>query len=286
MTVRAFGLALSLLLIRSSVSDMGAAAAPVTPAPADPQVRLAPHRAVYDLTLASSQGSRGIEGARGRIAFDFTGSACEGYALKFRQVTILDSAESGSKTSDLRTTNFESGDGKSFQFRNDSATEGAPKTIVNGQAERRDSGLAIRLASPKRERFGLDGAVFPNAQMRDLITAAREGRTLVGMRLYDGSDDGHKVYDTLAVIGHRIEAGGGDGLEAPARQDGLARLARWPVSLSYFAQGRGDMVPAYVLSFDLYENGVSRALKLDYGDFVLKGELTRLDLLPEPACRK
>ena len=35
---------------------------------------LVPHRAVYDLSLARSDGgSRGIDTARGRIAFDFGG---------------------------------------------------------------------------------------------------------------------------------------------------------------------------------------------------------------------
>jgi EipB-like len=41
-----------------------------------------------------------------------------------------------------------------------------------------------------------------------------------------------------------------------------------------------------VLSFDLFENGVSGALKLDFGDFALKGELKRLELLKETECKK
>jgi len=48
------------------VAGEPAAAAP----PAD-RVLLAPHRAIYDLKLAKSRGSRGIEGVRGRILYDF-----------------------------------------------------------------------------------------------------------------------------------------------------------------------------------------------------------------------
>ena len=260
----------------------GVEAVPAAP----PPIRLAPHRAVYDLSLASSRGMRGLDGARGRIAFDFTGNACEGYALKFRQVTVVDSAETGSKTSDLRTASFESGDGKTFRFRNDSTTIGGPKTLVDGSAEKRaGGGLAVKLRSPKRQSVALgDDAVFPNAQMRDLIAAAREGRHVVPMKLFDGSDDGHKVYETLAILGDAIEPGTGEGLEPAAKQDGLAKLRRWPVTVSYFSTGRADATPSYVLGFELYDNGVSRALRLDYGDFVLKGEMVRLDLLPEPAC--
>ena len=259
-----------------------AASSPVLALEGEPIVRLAPHRAVYDLSLVTSRGMRGIESAKGRIVFEFTGNACEGYALKFRQVTVLQSAESGERISDLRTASFESGDGKTLRFRNDSIAQGS-STTVDGTAERRPGpALAVKLTVPRRQNVTLDGeAVFPNAQMKDILVAAREGRSSIQMRLFDGSDDGRKVYETLALIGARIEAGHEAGLEEPARQEGLAKLARWPVVLSYFTPGRADAEPSYTLGFDLYENGVSRALKLDYGDFALKGEMVRLDLLPE-----
>ena len=51
---------------------------------------------------------------------------------------------------------------------------------------------------------------------------------------------GHKVYDTLAVIGAaRIDStGGGDRLEEPARVKTRSRsLPRWPVTVSYFEPG-------------------------------------------------
>ena len=61
------------------------------------------------------------------------------------------------------------------------------------------------------------------------------------------------------------------------------------VRLSYFTQGEGERTPIYTLVFDLYENGVSGALTLDYGDFAIKGDMTRLDMepdgvKPEAAC--
>ena len=257
-----------------------------TPLRAEEPVRLAPHRVVYDLSLASSRGEK-VESARGRIAFEFTGNACEGYALKYRQVTVLQSTETGTKTSDLRTANFESGDGKSFRFRNDSQMEGGPSKVVDGTAEKRGDGpLAVKLKTPKRDNVALDGnAVFPNAQMKDLIAAARAGQSTLSLKVFDGSEDGRKLYDTLAVIGRKVE-GGSDKLEGPAQQDALKSMARWPVTLSYFTQGKGEQTPVYVLSFDLYENGVSRALRLDYGDFALKGDMQSLELLPDKGCQR
>ena len=37
------------------------------------------------------------------------------------------------------------------------------------------------------------------------------------MKVFDGSDDGKKVYDTLAVIGRRLEPGAEEAIEAPLR---------------------------------------------------------------------
>ena len=52
------------------------------------------------------------------------------------------------------------------------------------------------------------------------------------------------------------------------------------MTISYFDQrGRprqsGEQTPVYAITFELYENGVSRALLLDYGDFVIDGKMTR-----------
>ena len=63
----------------------------------------------------------------------------------------------------------------------------------------------------------------------------------------------------------------------------MAAMQRWPVTISYFDPGKKDQGPSYTLAFELYENGVSRALEFDYGDFSLGGEMTSLDLLPTRA---
>ena len=54
---------------------------------------LAAHRAIYDLSLLKSTGDSAPASARGRIVFEFTGSACEGYAASFRQLTEVQSQE-------------------------------------------------------------------------------------------------------------------------------------------------------------------------------------------------
>ena len=80
-----------------------------------------------------------------------------------------------------------------------------------------------------------------------------------------------------------IEPGANASLEPASQQE---KLARWPVTLSYFSPERGEGTPIYTLSFEVFEDGVSRALRLDYGQFALKGELTTLELLPAGECQR
>ncbi len=53
-------------------------------------VMLVPHRAVYELALSRARDAAQVASVRGRILYDFDGNACEGYTLKFRQVSELE----------------------------------------------------------------------------------------------------------------------------------------------------------------------------------------------------
>ena len=267
-----------------------AAAAAVANGPlaAQPQstgrVVLVPHRAVYDLVLDNGKAARNVESARGRIAFDFTGDACEGYALSFRQVTQLQSGEGGPRVIDARTTSFEAGDGASYRFKTESSASGAPPETVDGLASKSGDGYEVKLSAPKAETHREPlAAMFPNAQMKAVIQAARAGQNTLNVRLYDGANGGKDVYETLSVIGKRVDA---KAVEAPLQRPEFENLARWPVTMSYFKVGSGESTPSYTISFDLYENGITGAVRLDYGSFALRGTLTRLDLLPQADCAK
>jgi hypothetical protein len=275
------------MLARSVLAGLCLGAAFAAPAAAATLV-MAPHRASYDLSLSKTGGAKGVESARGRIVFEFTGSACEGYALTFRQVTELTGGDIGSRLSDMRTTTFEEGDGKTFRFNTESRMGQAPTELTDGTAEKNDSGVSVRLRKPQPGRAALKGDIaFPTAQMRMLIEAAQAGASTSSVKLFDGSEGGKKVYDTFSVIGKPVPHERDGELEQPLRDAGWDKLARWPVSVSYFEEGTQDTQrPVYTLSFELLENGVSRKLRLDYGDFSLAGELKRLDVMKAADCPK
>ncbi len=248
---------------------------------------LAPHRAVYDLKLATNRGKRPMQSVRGRILYDFTGSPCEGYALQFRQVSELDSGEGRVIVSDLRASTWEGGDGKKLTFQSENFLDQALRDTVNGQAERIDKGIAVRLKKPSDKSFdvGLD-LVFPTEHVRRVLAAAKDGKTILEVTVYDGSESGEKVYDTLTVIGKKIEADEKKPADAAGQEAALTGLARWPVTISYFDRDKsgGEATPVYSINFEMYENGVSRALMLDYNDFVVSGEMTSIEMKTAKPC--
>lgn len=251
----------------------------------DPPVVLVAHRAVYDLSLVKTGGNKAPNDARGRIAFDFSGSACDGYSQNFRQMTELQGAEGPMKVSDMRSVTFEDGEGKNFRFKVETSVDQKNVEQTDGRAERAsDGGLSVNLTRPKLTKIDLARDVaFPTDHLRRVIEAARAGQKLVAIKVYDGSETGVKVFDTTTVIGKPLTGASDD---ASANVADLATTRRWPVVISYFEEGKTDSAPNYVLSFDLYENGISRELKLDYGDFALVGRMVKLDLLPSKACKK
>jgi hypothetical protein len=265
---------------------------PALAAPPADKVLLAPHRAVYDLKLFKSQGSRGIEAVRGRILYDFSGNACDGYELQFRQVSELDSGEGKAALSDLRSTTWEDGAAKAFRFNSQNLLNEKATDSVDGHAERNATMVAVNLSKPKDKNFTVPlNAVFPTEHMRRIIAAAREGKSILEFPVYDGSESGEKLFSTLTVIGKAIAPGAKPPDDATAKIPELAKLMRWPVTISYFeqqdeaAEHTGEQTPVYSISFELYEDGISRALVLDYADFSIKGEMTSLELKKPKPCQ-
>jgi hypothetical protein len=243
-----------------------------------------PHQALYDLSLVKSRGSSSINSARGRILYNFSGSACEGYTSEFRQVSEMDSGEGKLTLSDLRSTSWEDGAGKSYRFKIDTRMNDADSSPIDGVAERTGDHVTVKLKQPVAKTFTLDGnTVFPTEQIERIIEAARAGKSVLELQVYDGSDNGEKVYNTLSVIGQPIP--GDRAVAAPdpsTSSDVMKSLTRWPVTVSYYdhdTQAKdGEQTPVYAMSFELFENGVSRALMLDYNDFVISGAMGKFDV--------
>ena len=249
--------------------------------------KLAAHRAIYEMTLDDARSASGITSIDGRMVFEFTGSECDGYSLNMRMVTQMTDSQGQTNLTDLRSSTWEQGDGKKFRFQSAQYLNDKLGDVTMGRAVREtpNEAVQVKLSQPSTAELNLSGPLlFPTQHSFALIAAARTGQGLFQARVYDGSEKGQKVYDTTAFIGTEVQPGDDPKLEQVAKDKGLGELPSWPVSIGYFEAKGGDLTPSYQIDFRLYENGVSRELLIDYGDFSIHGTLTSLEYLKAPEC--
>ncbi len=249
---------------------------------------LAPHRAVYDLVLDKASDRSGITGLTGRMVYEFNGSACEGYTVQFRFVTQIDTSEN-SRLTDQQTTTFEDANGKSFSFVTKSFTDQTLEREVKGTATRDSIGLKVEIDKPEENNLELAPTQFPTQHLVELIDKANTGETFYETNLFDGSEDADKIMTTTVVVGKKSEADKSDPELSVLKN--LAEEKFWPVDIAYFDESSttgGEEVPEYRISFKLHENGLTRDLEMDYGDFSMTGKLVNLALFdPAPqACNQ
>ena len=79
-----------------------------TPAAAAP---LAPHRAFYDLEIKRLDAGNNISSIKGKLAYEITGSTCDGFAVSYRLANRIVYTEGGAQIIDNQMTSWESGDG-------------------------------------------------------------------------------------------------------------------------------------------------------------------------------
>lgn len=247
---------------------------------------LVPHRAVYDLELKDSSERSGISGMYGRMVYEFNGSACEGYTVSFRFVTKVDTGDEV-KLTDQQTTTYEDLKNGNFRFLTRSFTDEKLDKEVRGTAHEAKKGLTVDLTSPDKRKVDLAQGLFPTEHMLEVIDRAKRGEKLFETRIFDGSDSGDKTLITTTMVGKFQKPAKGDADAGDVGKAGaMAAKPYWPVTISYFNDNTsGDAVPIYRMEFKLYENGITRDLTMDYGDFVLTGKLADLEMFKEGECK-
>jgi hypothetical protein len=246
---------------------------------------IAPHRAVYEISLARSETGSGVSSAKGRMVFEVTGSACDGYKMRQRMVVNIGDEEGNVGLLDFRVSTFESGDGNLYSF--DSRTEMNDEVVeaVEGEARRSNAAIEVSLKQPTEKKVTLDGGVlFPSQHMQAIIDAALADQNFISTDIYEGAGTGEVSDEAATAIGHALTLS----TDSPLR----GGVRHWPVSVGYFEptkkveDGLGEELPSYQMSFMLYENGVTSDLIMDYGDYALSGSLQKLEPLTSPDCSR
>jgi hypothetical protein len=265
---------LSFLLLAASASAVAAATA-------------VPHRAIYNMTLLRASEGSALSSVTGRLAFEVQGSICEGWTVNYRMVNQYRPMEGDVKLSDTQSSSFESGDGLEMHVNQKDFIDGKltseTRIKVNRPAPGREAEGLIEKEPVERFPVAAD-ALFPMQHQLRMMDLAEAGGTRDSSLIYDGSDD-KQSYRAITFIGKRREPGSLDRDRANPQAKALIDTPSWPVSMSYYKQAEdAEAEPTYQVSFDLYQNGVATGLVLDYGSFVLGGELANLEMLPEQTC--
>jgi hypothetical protein len=249
-------------------------------------ITLVPHRAVYDLTLRNVRPGSSVTNVAGRMVYELTGNVCDGFTQTSRFV-LQTTTQDGSSTLDVRSTTFEDGKAERFRFNTTTVRDGRGNEVASGEAARTPTGIAVELTRPNKQTRSFGNAYYPVQHSFALLKAARAGETRVVGELYDGSDSGGKAYDTTANIGALRPIGTNARMPQIKGGDKLDRLRAWPVAISYFdvQKGQADALPVYEMAFLFYDNGVSRNLVIDYGEYAIAGDATSVEYLdPAPGA--
>lgn len=265
----------------SSIAKFIALAAALACATPAASIELAPHAALYSLSLISARSGSGIESVSGEMHAEWA-EGCDGWTFSHQAVFDLEGA-GGSVRLAANVATWESRDGLDYRFSVRNVTDGGYPELIEGRAtlEGKDKGGRVVFEKPEAEIMEIPPrTLFPVVHSIDVIAAAEAGERFVPRIVFDGlTRDG--ALEVTAVVGAAIAP------SEPATETGrlLAGRKSWPVHMAYFPLGSRAAEPQHEIRMRMYDNGVGEELVLNFGDFTLRASVVKLVILPKPACR-
>jgi EipB-like len=249
---------------------------------------LAAHRAIYDLEVSRIDSKSGYSSIEGKLAYELTGSPCEGYAVNYRLANRYVQAEKGARVLDTQLTTWESGDGLEMNLSQKQFVDSNLDSEERFNIKRPKAGEQAKgsFTLPKPLDFSVDAAaLFPSAHQEHLLDVAQKGLNRDASFVFDGSD-GEKIYKAISFIGKKRAPGSFAVDKGNPQTEPLRGLSSWPITISYYSTGENaSEQPVYQAGFNMYDNGISTDLTMDYGTYALKGTLTKLDILKADSCK-
>jgi len=240
---------------------------------------VAPHRAVYDLSLDRTSAHGDVVDVSGTMLFEWA-DACDGWSVTQR--TALSFTYQTGDTVDVgwNVVTWESKDGLRYRFFIRNMENGEVKDEHRGEAhlDGRGKGGVAEYTLPEKKTVTLPaGVLFPTAHTIELIKHVDAGDRFFWATVFDGFDnDG--LSDIGAAIATRLKTDAGAGTRFPL----LAAGPSSRVSLAFYDRSTQSAEPEHEQVLRLHENGVVEDITLDFGDFSVVGKLKELKPLPPP----
>lgn len=250
-------------------------------------LELAPHKAVYAMTLNSTRLGGGVTGASGAMTYKF-GDSCDGWTVENKTALTFSYNDGAPVATTWDFVTWESKDGLHYRFRVRSTRDGVVSEEIDGVAnlDGHGKGGVAKFTSPEQKIMRLPkGTLFPTEHTLELLQTAQAGGHIVERTLFDGTGtDG--PFDVNAVIGKAMAANGsphpagGNSAISPA----LLAVPSWRMEMAFFLVGSKESTPDYEVALRYYLNGVAEEVIQSFGNFSLKGTLQQLEPLPKPDC--
>lgn len=245
---------------------------------------LAPHKALYDIRLISTQSGSQILNISGQMFYEWQPN-CDAWITNHRFNLLYEYADSSPMSVVSDFSSYETFDGRSLNFTSQRKRDGELVEEIRGQATLDEKGVGVaNYTLPEVKTKDLpQGTMFPIAHSKGILNAIREGKKIYHATIFDGSDQEGAV-EVNAVIGKPVQkpaklepAKGGSIdyklLNVPAHQ---VRLAFFPVTAT-------ESVSDYEMAMTLYENGVIDSMEIEYAEFTLSQNLIAIEPVKD-AC--
>lgn len=247
------------------------------------EVTIAPHRAIYDMTLSSVKNGSNITDISGKMIFEWA-DACDGWTIQQNlQLHFAYNEGDGSNVASNEVT-WEAKDGKHYNFNIRRVQDGKETDNYRGKAELTDDEGKAVYTMPEGKTLKLtNNSVFPSSHTKMILEKALAGEHFFTRRVFDGTDEGGSN-DVSAFIGAartaRVEVGAHQDIDS----NPLLMTTYWPVHLAFFKLHGETGEPDYEMDLQLHENGIVQSLSINYGDFTVNGKLVAIEPLPMPHC--
>jgi hypothetical protein len=227
---------------------------------------LAAHRALYNLSLASSKDGD-VSAATGKMAYEVI-DACDGWAVRQRLDMVITNRDGQDINMVSDYTTWESKDGLRLRFRMKQTTDTAVTSEVAGDAKLDSVGGPgmVHYTVPSESTKALPpGTLFPMAHTAAIIAAAEQGKKALFIPLFDGTTADGAQDSSVAVVHWNGPT--------TSKWADLSKLASGRVHVAFFDRKASAQEPDYEVSMNYWENGVADELAMDFGDFVMNGKL-------------
>jgi hypothetical protein len=234
--------------------------------------------ALYNLSLAKVR-THDVTGATGQMRFAIA-DGCTGWGTTQHMTLLIRNADGSLTKTVTDYVTWETKNGTQLTFNlSEKDNDGKPVVDDAGTAIRAANGSGnITYSTPADRVMTMPrGTLFPMAHTAAILDAGMHGKKFVSVPLFDGTTDDGAQHTFVVILGRH-------GPTAKNPFPGLAKLSSTDVDIAFYERKHFDQNPDFRSQMLYYDDGVANHIMMDFGDFVMRGELEHLSI-PASNCK-